>query len=531
MAVNNIGVLNDANNARIFDAIRYDASPDYQRRIPEATQAGMDAVVKNLTEYRPAYNEFENALVNRIGMVVGRSKSWTNPLSEFKKGLLTFGDTIEEYQVGLLKAHNYDPDRDYMEGALFGRELPEVQSNFHRVNRQDFYKVTVQENILRRAFLDDFGLSSYVSDLMSAPLQSDNWDEFLLTCRLFHEYESNGGFFRVNVPDVASLSSTGDDARLALRKMRALAEEMRFLSTRYNAAHMPSFANPEDLVLFTTPQFRAALDVDALAGAFNIERAQIPHRIVTIPEEQLNIDGAQAILTSKDFFIIADQRMENTSMFNPISAGTNYFWHHWQVISASRFVPSVMFTTLAGDEIISITPTITAISAVTLKNVDGTTVTTVDRGMTYQAIATITTNPVGSDARLGLTWAVLGNQSARTRISQTGVLMVSPTEGSTSLKIVVNDSNDNESVEEVVREVSVSVVGESSPQWPVVRPEDLDATAWAATTAYAKDKFVTLAGGQILKVTTAGTSAATAPIAPAIGATVVNGTVTFTRFS
>ena len=218
-------------------------------------------------------------------------------------------------------------------------------------------------------------------------------------------------------------------------------------------------------------------------------------------------------------------------MFNPISAGTNYFWHHWQVISASRFVPSVMFTTLAGDEIISITPTITAISAVTLKNVDGTTVTTVDRGMTYQAIATITTNPVGSDARLGLTWAVLGNTSARTRISQTGVLMVSPTEGSTSLKIVVNDSNENESVEEVVLEVSVSVVGESSPQWPVVRPEDLDATAWAATTAYAKDKFVTLAGGQILKVTTAGTSAATAPIAPAIGATVVNGTVTFTRFS
>ena len=106
MAVNNIGVLTDANNVRIFDAIRYDASPDYQRRIPEATQAGLDAVVKNLTEYRPAYNEFENALVNRIGMVVGRSKSWTNPLSEFKKGLLTFGDTIEEYQVGLLKAHN-----------------------------------------------------------------------------------------------------------------------------------------------------------------------------------------------------------------------------------------------------------------------------------------------------------------------------------------------------------------------------------------------------------------------------------------
>ena len=218
-------------------------------------------------------------------------------------------------------------------------------------------------------------------------------------------------------------------------------------------------------------------------------------------------------------------------MFNPISAGTNYFWHHWQVISASRFVPSVMFTTLAGDEIISITPTITAISAVVLKDVDGSTVATVDRGMTYQASATVTTDPANSDARLGLTWAVLGNTSARTRISQTGVLLVSPTEASTSLKIVANDSNENSPVEEVVLEVSVSVVGESSPMWPVVRPEDLDATAFAATTAYAKGDFVTLAGGEILEVTTAGTSGATAPTAPAIGATVTSGTVTFTRFS
>lgn len=530
MAVNNIGVLTDANNARILDAIRYDASPDYQRRIPEATQAGIDAVLKGLTKYRPAYNEFESSLVNRIGMVVGRSKSWTNPLSEFKTGLLTFGDTIEEYQVGLLKAHNYDPDRDYMEHALFGRELPEVQTNFHRVNRQDFYKVTIQENLLRRAFLDDFGLSAFVSDFMSAPLKSDNWDEFLLTCRLFTEYEANGGFHKVNIPDVASLASTQDDARLALRKIRALAQEMTFISTHYNAAKMPTHANPEDMVLFATPAFQAAVDVEALAGAFNIDRAQIPHRIIPIPEEQFAIDGAQAVLTSKDFFIIADQRLENTSQFNPISAGTNYFWHHWQVISASRFVPAVLFTTHAGDEVITITPTIVSINSITLSDVDGKTATSVQRGMTYQAEATLTVDPANADARMAVTWSVLGARSARTRISQTGVLLVSPTEDASQLTIVAVDSNSNEPINELRLTVNVGVTGEETPEWPVVRPEDVDATEWKAATAYALNSHVVLSGGAILKATTAGTSGATEPTAPAsVGATRTDNTVTWTR--
>lgn len=55
--------------------------------------------------------------------------------------------------------------------------------------------------------------------------------------------------------------------------------------------------------------------------------------------------------------------------------------------------------------------------------------------------------------------------------------------------------------------------------------------AWAATTAYTLGKRVTLSGGAILEVTTAGTSGSTAPTAPAIGSTVTDGTVTWLRIS
>ena len=56
----------------------------------------------------------------------------------------------------------------------------------------------------------------------------------------------------------------------------------------------------------------------------------------------------------------------------------------------------------------------------------------------------------------------------------------------------------------------------------------LTSVPWAATTAYAKGAVVYVAGGE-LTCETAGTSIGTAPTAPALGATVTDGTVTWRR--
>lgn len=54
---------------------------------------------------------------------------------------------------------------------------------------------------------------------------------------------------------------------------------------------------------------------------------------------------------------------------------------------------------------------------------------------------------------------------------------------------------------------------------------------WSASTAYDVGDRVRLAGGQILQATVAGTSAATAPTAPGVGNTVVDGTVTWQQIA
>jgi hypothetical protein len=451
----------DINNADILNAIRRNASTDYQRRIPETTKNNIQDNLQNLTAYRPAWNEFVDALINQIGLVIVKNNIWTNPLAKFKRGMLNFGETIEEINVGLIEARSYQTDRDSLERDLFGTHAIDVQSSFHKINRMDMYPVTVNENLLQRAFLESGGLSTFVSAIMSAPTTSDNWDEFLLTTSLLKEYYNAGGFFKSNVPDVGAAGSDAADAKYFLRRTREFAGNLSYISTHYNASGMPVAANPEELELFITPEALASIDVEALAGAFNIDKAAMPEHTTIIPSEHFGIPGAQAVLTTRDFFVIADNRIEMASQYNPAKLQSNFFLHHWETVSASRFVPAILFTTEEGSVITLVDTPVTSVSAIVVADADGTTVTDVARGTIYQVGGSAVTTPGGgvNDAvKLSLTGAL----SQRTYVTQAGVLHIAPDEDAT-LITVVGTATDNNAVSS---SVSVNVVGAKLDLWP-----------------------------------------------------------------
>lgn len=475
MPIMDVRPLKENSNADILNAIRKNSSPDYQRRIPEATKANVQEVLQHLTDYRPGWNEFVDALINRIGQIIVRNNIWTNPLAKFKQGMMQNGDTIEEINVGLIKARVYNSDRLNLERDIFGQYPPEVQSAFHKLNRQEYYPITINEPLLMRAFLDNYGIQGFISAAMSAPTTSDQWDEFLITTSLIKEYHKAGGFFKVNVADVSQDSSTAEQAKNFLRKVRAYANTLTFLSTHYNPSGMPVAVNPEDLELIITPEALAAIDVEALAAAFNIDKANMPGRITVLPQENFGIEGAQAILTTKDYFVIADSRIETTSAWNPVSLSTNFFLHHWEILSVSKFVPAILFTSTEETTVITSDATpVTGVSALTVTDRDGDTVTDVERGELYQILGNAITTPDGgvNDAiRLELS----GNESTRTYLTHTGVLHVSPDEE--SLTLTITGFAVDAAIGEYSNSVTVGVVGDKLTLWPnpgVETDSDLD---------------------------------------------------------
>lgn len=425
------------NNVDILNAIRNSASTEYQSRIPAATQANISETMKSLTEYRPMWNQFCDALINRIGSVVVRDISWNNKLAEFKRQKLEYGDTIEEIAVGLVKSRLYSADRDYMEKELFGKHSVDVKSIFHTINRQEYYPITVNDMQLRRAFLEDGGISNFITALMGTTLTSDNLDEFNLMCSLFKETEINNGFHHVKLPNLNSLTATKEDSESFLKAVRALSMKLEYPSTLYNAAKMPVFARPEDMVLFATPEVIANIDVGALAAAFNIDRAQVPQRVINIPEEKFGMDGTLGVLTTKDFFVIADTVLENTSQYNPVSLGTNYYLHHQEIISASRFVPAILLNTVKDDSAaIVIGPKAPTVGTITVKSpVDGSTVAKVKLG--ERAIIEATLTPASGDDltgwEIGIDYSITGQKSTRTTITNEGVLTIGDDETAATL--------------------------------------------------------------------------------------------------
>ena len=450
MAKKYFGKVRNANNVNILNAIRNDASLDYRKRIPSATKGNIADVADAIFSFRPHKNEFVESLINRIGLVYARNSIWFNPLQEFKRGALEFGDTIEEIQTGIVKASHYSHDRDYLERDIFGRAEIDIATAFHTVDREDFYKVTIDDNTLRRAFLDPSGLDRLTQQIMSAPTTSDNWDEYLMTTSLFRVMDNKYPMFNVNVPDVAKMDSTEDQARSLLRKIRATASNMYFLSTRFNGGKMPISARPEELILFATPEVKSGLDVNALAVLFNVSYADVPTRIVEIRQDDVMMDGVQAFLTTKDFFVIADTSLETTSEFNPVSRQTNFFLHHWEIISASPFAPIVKFST-APDTTkgkIDIAPAVAIDRLQFVIDADETDARNIDsktgrliKGGAAQMEAVLTGLKADQeDIEFTEQWSVEGNKDTGTRIDNDGLLTVAASETGTSLTVRVKVS-------------------------------------------------------------------------------------------
>lgn len=331
-------------NSTIMAGIWLEGTNDFQQRIPEPTQHGITASMEALFDptNRNLYNQFVDALVNRIGATYVRATRWENPLAAFKGGKLNYGAAIQEIAPKWIRAHSYMDDSE----TLLKLHRPEVEACYHQLNREDKYPISIVETELRQAFVDEYGLNSLVASVMTVPQNSDNYDEYLIMKQLIAEYEQRWGFFKMNVSAAPADEATGKEFLTAVRTMVG---KLAFPSTLYNAAvldDIPVFARPEELVLLVTPETAGSLSVQVLADIFHVEYAEVNVRQVIIDE--FPIPNAVAMLTTRDWFVCHDLVYTTTSFYNAETLATNYYLHHWGVYSASPFVPAILWTTDAA---------------------------------------------------------------------------------------------------------------------------------------------------------------------------------------
>lgn len=347
----------------ILNAIRNSASTNYRDYVPEAnnTAQSVREIGAVIMQYPALQNEFLSALVNRIGMVLITSKMYSNPWTAFKRGYLEFGENIEEIFVNIAKPFQYDVNT--AENEVFKREIPDVRAAFHTLNYQKFYKATIQNRQLRQAFLSWAGIEDLIAKIVDSMYTAAANDEFLTMKYLLARHILNGQLFPTQISSV-----TSGNMKAIVSDIKTISNKMTFMSDTYNMTGVETHTPKDDQYIIVNSSFDAVMDVEVLAAAFNMSKADfVGHRVLidnfgALDNDRLNylfandpnytaltsdeitaLNAIPAVLVDRDFFMIFDNLSEFTEQFNGQGLYWNYWYHVWKTFSVSPFANCTVF--------------------------------------------------------------------------------------------------------------------------------------------------------------------------------------------
>ena len=406
----------------ILNAIRNNATTDYKHYVPVATSdvESLRTIGAVIMDNPQLQNEFLSAIVNRIGRVIVTSKSYTNPWAIFKKGMLEYGETIEEIFVNIAKPFNYSPELS--ETNVFKREISDVKAAFHVLNYQKYYKATIQDKDLAKAFLSWSGITDLISKIVDAMYTAANYEEYQTMKYMLAKNILNGRIRPVEISETpASAVST----------IKSASNKMTFLSDKSNIAGVMNKTDKNEQYVILDTNFDASIDVNVLATAFNMDKAEfMGHRVLidgfgNLDTERLNVlfegdatyeeisqddlnllNSVPAVLVDASWFMVIDNLVQFTEQYNGEGLYWNYWYHVWKTFSVSPFANANAFV-YGKPEVtgITITPSVATIAA----------------GATMALKANVTTNYFAPQT---VEWSV---DSEYAEINPAGVLVVKST--------------------------------------------------------------------------------------------------------
>lgn len=359
----------NASTIDIMNVIRQNASYEYQQNVPKVAKASDIPRVGEVIYGTPAFaNQFINALVNRIAIVRVQSATFNNPYSILKKGYIEFGETIEDIFVSIAKAVDFDPEK--APKREFQRTIPDVKSAFHVMNWRVMYPVTIQDEDLKQAFLSLDGVQILIAKIVESVYTAAEYDEFLLFKYLLIKAISHGKIYSKNVGDGANLND-------AAVQFRGTSNLITFMSNKYNELNVTNNTPKYRQVIFMDSLFNAQFDVNVLASAFNMEKADFMGRLFLIDNWtefdnarfdviRANSDGIEevtddelallanvkAVILDEKWFQVYDNNNKFTEDYVASGLYWNYFYHTWKTISNSPFANAIVFVTTPANTVL-----------------------------------------------------------------------------------------------------------------------------------------------------------------------------------
>ena len=342
-------------NVTFTKALSTATSQEFKDRIGDVTKENMHKIGDIISNYPTAKNEFVNVLTNQVAKQRFFSKAYENPYKLFKKGMLPYGKSIESIFVDIVKGKDRTRQTDGSQLAtdLLTRQNPNVKVEYYSENKQMQYQATISDEELKGAFRAENGLSELTSRILQAPLNSAEYDDFLLVKHALAHLK--GAEVKLGKTEYDKLTLQ-QKAQSLVTAIKSYILKMGFLSNQYNGQGVMTYSKPQDLVCFVPTDLLAVMDVQLLAQAFNVSYDQINLHVLpidyfescTTADEGVSYTYAedtatQCIICDKEALQIWETLNSSETFRNPQALYTNVWFNRWGIVASCNFVNCVKF--------------------------------------------------------------------------------------------------------------------------------------------------------------------------------------------
>ncbi len=266
-------------------------------------------------------------MVCKLSLQFIRGVESFNPLAKFKKKAPTNGDTIEQAIVELADAEAYDAS-----GAnALSRKNPKVKVKyFNKWNRRKF-QTSIDKAVMTKVLEKNAPLSEISGPVIAALTEGDKDEDFAQEKALLKwgRQDQTGKVLK----KYATIPTTVDgkiDYKEFLITLKDTVKGMKFCNANFNTANIKRKTKEDDIFIFMPYELKNRVDVDELAGVFNLDKAELKERIIELDtgeEEISSLDSYIVYVLDRNALAIFNRLYDMDNQKNADGLFWNYFLH------------------------------------------------------------------------------------------------------------------------------------------------------------------------------------------------------------
>ena len=315
---------------------------------------------------------FLNTLVQRIGRVIYRFRAYTNKLKDLTIGDMEYGCILQKLRVEMPEAET-DPMYDLVDGQsvdMFKVSKPKAHQKLFVTRTPYMFKITVQRETLKEAFLSPEAMGSFISliygEVRNAIEYSlENLGRLTISAamaetgasqkiHLVTDYNTENNLTGADAKTAATFLTDPDCLRYGIFRINNMIDMIQDMSVQYNPEGvLPTFTNKENMKIRVLSAFQRRLETVVEYAAFHEQFTKIDGAYSTInfwqseqtpssidierPSDgtEVNQAGIVAVIHDKDALGI--YQISESVLTSPVNAAGAYFnvFYH---LKQSRFV-------------------------------------------------------------------------------------------------------------------------------------------------------------------------------------------------